>query len=360
MKSKKVRIVTEDGFEVEAMAPIVVSASRATDIPAFYVDWFFNRLQKGYCVWQNPFSGQNSYVSFSNTSFIVFWSKNPRPLIPHLPKLKERGIDCYIHFTLNDYEEEGLEPRVPPLSERIETFINLSKLLGKHAILWRFDPLILTDTLGIEELLHKVSRIAELLKDYTEKLIFSFADIGVYAKVGRNLKANGIKYREWTEPEMIDFASRLSQMNREKGWNLKLATCAEKIDLDDFGIVHNKCIDDELIVRIAWRNKSLMEELGLKILTRNDSLFALDESLESNDVPSEAILLDETHYAMRSKKNRAAGQRRLCGCVESKDIGQYNTCPHGCLYCYANTSPLAASSNHSKSLKLLNSEKILN
>ena len=108
--------------------PDIISASRSTDIPAFYADWFFHRLETGYSVWNNPFNGKKSYISYRNTRFIVFWSKNPKPLLPYLPILKERGIGCYIQFTLNDYEEDGLETGVPPLTERIETFRTLSDI----------------------------------------------------------------------------------------------------------------------------------------------------------------------------------------------------------------------------------------
>lgn len=133
-------ITTEAGETVRAQAPVIISASRATDIPAFYADWFFDRLEKGYSVWTNPFNGVKSYISYARTRLIVFWSKNPRPLLPHLGKLREKGIRCYLHYTLNDYEAEGLERGVPPLDERIETFLRFSELLGKELVIWRFDP----------------------------------------------------------------------------------------------------------------------------------------------------------------------------------------------------------------------------
>lgn len=342
VKTDRVRITTDEGAEVEALAPMIVSASRATDIPAFYADWFFSRLERGYCVWRNPFSDQISYVSFQKTRFIVFWTKNPKPLIPFLPRFKEKGIHCYVQFTLNDYEAEALEPGVPALIDRIATFKELSKLLGKQAVIWRFDPLILTEEIGIDDLLRRIEGLATELKNYTEKLVFSFADIGNYAKVKRNLASNGIKYREWTENQMREFASRLSIMNKELGWNLQLTTCAERIDLQEFGIEHNRCIDDELIARIGWQDKELMGKLGMEIFPIGDSLFGKEA------IPEEAILLEDGRYALRTKPNRASGQRKFCGCAESKDIGQYDTCPHGCLYCYANTSPQIARVNYAR------------
>ena len=155
-KKDKTRIKNDRGEFVDATAPVIVSASRATDIPAFYSDWFFTRLKKGYSVWTNPFNGVPSYISYSNTRFIVFWSKNPKPLIPHLDFLKEYNIGCYIQYTLNDYVKEGLERGVPSLEERIETFKELVSKLGKGRVIWRFDPLILTDKIGVDDLIEKI------------------------------------------------------------------------------------------------------------------------------------------------------------------------------------------------------------
>jgi len=113
MKHQTSEIITDNNRKVSAQAPLILSASRATDIPAFYSDWFFDRLAKGYVRWRNPFNGKDSYVSFANTRFIVFWSKNPAPLLPKLHTLIERGIHCYIQYTLNDYEQKNIEPKVP-------------------------------------------------------------------------------------------------------------------------------------------------------------------------------------------------------------------------------------------------------
>lgn len=141
MKHRNIFIKTDDGVDVPAQAPVIVSASRATDIPAFYADWFFKRLERGYVRWRNPFSGRDSFVSFADTRFIVFWSKNPAPLLPYLHILKERGIGCYVQYTLNDYEEDGLEPNLPSLSQRIDMFHQLTDVLGFGSVVWRFDRL---------------------------------------------------------------------------------------------------------------------------------------------------------------------------------------------------------------------------
>lgn len=339
MATKKIRIVNDSGETVEGTAPIIVSASRSTDIPAFYADWFFHRLERGHSVWTNPFNGVPSYISYQDTRFIVFWSKNPRPLLEHIDKLSEKNIGCYIQYTLNDYEEEGLEKGVPSLSQRIDTFKKLVDKLGVGRVVWRFDPMILTDRIDIETLLRKVENIADQLKGYTEKLVFSFADIEGYKKVKANLDKNGIRYREWDEDSMLEFAERLSVLNKTKGWNFVLATCGEKVNLEQFGIVHNHCVDDELIIRCAWHDAKLMDYLNVEIGQVQPTLF------EPAMLPPEAIELPGNYYAIKRKDNKDKGQRQFCGCIVSKDIGQYNTCAHLCEYCYANTSKETAVAN---------------
>lgn len=339
MKQRKTRIITQYGTEVEAMAPLILSVSRATDVPAFYSEWFFNSLKRGYCRWRNPFNGIDTYVSLNDVRFIVFWSKNPRPLIPHLSLLKDKGINCYIQYTLNDYEREGLEPGVPGLDERIDRFRELVDILGFGSVVWRFDPLILTDKISSSNLIDKIDKIGNRLNGYTEKLVFSFADIASYRKVKGNLMSKGISYIEWDENKMHDIARRIVAVNKIEGWNYRLATCGERIDLTTYGIIHNRCVDDELISRIAWNDKDLMNHLGIKIGTIEQNIFG--ESI----LPDGAWKITDKLYAIRTCENRDSGQRKYCGCIASKDIGQYNTCPHGCLYCYANTSPESAGKN---------------
>ena len=326
-----------NGEQVPAQFPVIVSASRSTDIPGFYSDWFLHRLKVGYSAWTNPFNGVKSYVAYANTRFIVFWSKNPAPLLPYLDSLKERGINCYIQDTLNDYDAERVEKGVPSVANRSETFKTLVSKLGKGHVIWRFDPLILTDTIDLDLLLKKVEGIAKQLVGYTDKLVFSFADILAYRKVKANLEASHINYREWTVPEIDEFAARLSEMNSQ--WGFTIATCGEKIDLDKYHIAHNRCVDDDLMIRIAWNDPALMKFLGVEIHERESGLFGAES------VPDDAIVLDEGHYAIKKKNNKDKGQRQFCGCIISKDIGEYNTCPHLCEYCYANSSKETAISN---------------
>ena len=322
MPTEKIKIQRESGEIVEAQAPVILSASRSTDIPAFYADWFFHRLNVGYSAWINPYNNTKSYVSYRNTRLIVFWSKNPEPLLPYLNILKGKGINCYIQYTLNNYEKENLEKGVPALDSRIETFRQLVDELGYGKVIWRFDPLILTDHITIDDLLSKIEYIGDRLKGYTEKLVFSFADITSYRKVKCNLNNNHIRYREFDETTMNEFARQLARLNEK--WNYTLATCGEKIDIEQFGIQHNRCIDDDLMIRYFADDKILMDHLGIEI--RNGGLF-------------------DPIQIIHKKNNKDKGQRLYCGCIASKDIGEYNTCPHQCEYCYANTTKEAAIAN---------------
>ncbi len=291
------------------LTPVIISASRSTDIPAFYSDWFMTRLREGWCDWVNPFNQAKFKISFDKARMFVFWSKNPRPLYERLGEMELLGYkNYYFLFTLNDYVKEDLEPNVPPVEARIDTFRRIADKIDKSRIIWRFDPLILSNELTVDELLSRISLIGKKLKGYTEKLVFSFADIQAYRKVSQNLAGTGC--REFSYDEKIAFVSELRNIGNEFG--LELATCAEDIDLDAYGIKHNKCIDDDLMVRLFHTDPILMEFLG-----------------------AEYDMLDGWRIK-KSKKDK--GQRKVCGCVISKDIGMYNTCPYLCRYCYANSS----------------------
>lgn len=255
---------------------------------------------------------------------------------------------------LNDYEHEGLEKHVRPLQERIDTFKRLVDKLGKGHVIWRFDPLVLTDTIGMDDLLDKIKNIGNQLKGYTEKLVFSYADILAYKKVKANLDKNGVHYHEWQDDEMINFAQRLAELNKREGWNYRLATCGERLNpergtallKDKFGIEPNKCVDDELMIRFAYKDAKLMNFLKVKFhpLPQPD-IFGNSEPL-----PKDAIILPNGTYATHGN-NKDNGQRQFCGCIMSKDVGQYNTCVHGCEYCYANTTKELALQNWKQHLQ---------
>jgi DNA repair photolyase len=210
---------------------------------------------------------------------------------------------------VNDYDREGLEPNVPCLEKRIETFKRLADRVGPDRVIWRFDPLILTPQTPLDVLLEKVRKVGEQLHDHTRRLVFSFADITGYRKVRNNLDRCDVAWKDFTPEAMETFARELQSMNRS--WGLEVATCGEAVDLSPWGVEHGRCIDDRLMIRLFPKDKRLMAFLGAR-----PALFG----------------------KMEGEYIKDKGQRKECGCIVSKDIGMYNTCPHLCRYCYANTS----------------------
>ena len=328
MKWPLVTITAASG-PVRAVAPTLLAVSRATDIPAFYMPWFMKRLEAGYARWVNPFSGKPQYVSLSRARVVVFWSKNPLPLIAHLPAVEARGLASYVQYTLNDYEAEGWEPGVPPLARRVETFRRLAEAVGSDRVVWRFDPLMLAANpgsrmLSCEDLLERVERLAQALAGCTTKLVFSFADIAPYRKVAENLRRKGMTWRDFTPDEMRRMAAAIAAICARHG--MRAATCGEKADLSAQGVEHNRCTDPELILQLTRRHPDVLELFGMS---------ASEQML----LPGASSVLGATSG---TEYPRDPGQRPTCLCVPCKDIGQYNTCPHGCVYCYANTSEAAA------------------
>ena len=332
MVSEKVSIRTDSGEFVEAIAPVIISASRSTDIPAFYAKWFFNRLAKGYCVWKNPFNQhQRMYVSFDKCRAIVFWTKNPKPMMPYLEELDKRGIHYYFQVTLNDYVDEGFEPNVPSVEKRIDTFKALSEKIGHERVIWRFDPIIIAPSQTPRMILSKIWKIGNQLQGYTDKLVFSFVDVKAYRKVQNNLIKELVSFNkdnvecaellESQRKEIIEGLCKLRGIWHENGWDITLATCAEDIDLESYGIEHNRCIDGELMKRIFSDDEEFVYYLNTGYWPERDLFGEL--------VPRK----QKDAKALKDK-----GQRKMCGCMISKDIGMYNTCRHFCVYCYANTS----------------------
>jgi len=266
---------------------LIISASRRTDIPAFYSDWFYKRIQEGYVMVKNPMNiHQVSKVPLSRevVDCIVFWTKNPEKMMSKLYLIDEYAY--YFQFTLNPYDSQ-LETCVPKKAQIIDTFKKLSEKIGPKRIIWRYDPIIITNNINEGYHVKYFEILASKLHNYTTKCVISFVDF--YPKAQRNLKNLGAY--EIREQDKIRIASKLGEI--AKAYSLKLETCAEDIDLFECGIENSKCIDPDLIENL----------LGVKLKIEKD-------------------------------KN----QRKPCGCVASVDIGAYNTCGHECLYCYANYS----------------------
>ncbi|MFA4826563.1 MAG: DUF1848 domain-containing protein [Methanoregula sp.] len=311
---------------VGAIAPVIISASRSTDIPAFYGDWFMERLRAGYVKWKSPFGGGPVFVSFAKTRIFVFWSKNPAPFFQHLDTLDRMGYRYYFLFTLNKYDDEGLEPNVPAVDTRIDTFIRLSRRIGKGRVVWRFDPLILSDRITVADLLEKVRYIGDRIAPFTERLVFSFVEIEKYIKVKRNLKAGDCTgVREFTDEEVTEFCTGLTLLNNK--WGISLSACAERRDLSGYGIGRGQCISYDLMTTEFGDDDALMDFLH---------------------PPGQIILTGSGTPPDLSRRLKDPGQRNTCRCIVSKDIGQYSTCMHLCAYCYANSSSAQVHRNYER------------
>lgn len=265
---------------------MIISASRRTDIPAYFSDWFYRRMEEGFVHVRNPMNiHQVSEVPLTPdvVDGIVFWTKDARPLMSRLHQLS--AYPFYFQYTVNPYDAD-LEPGVPKkASTIIPAFQELAEMVGKERVIWRYDPIVLTDKYTVDEHAHRFRLLADKLAGHTEKCVISFVDL--YKKTQRNMA--GVNLLPLGVPEMEQLAEAFSGIAREHG--LSLETCAEALDLDAYGIKHAHCIDRGLLERISGTE--------------------LDVGKDKN-------------------------QRLECGCVASIDIGAYNTCSHLCRYCYAN------------------------
>lgn len=271
---------------------MILSVSRRTDIPACWPEWFMKRLREGFVLVRNPMNHhQVSRIAITPevVDCIVFWTKNPLPLLPHLPEIREMGYECIIQVTLTGYGRD-VEAALPPVEERLDAMRRLVELLGPERVVWRYDPILLSDRYTADWHAENFAHLAQRLCDFTERCVISFLDL--YPKIRSRLQSAGI--RCCSEADMRTIAGALSRTALPLG--IALQTCAEKADLSEFGIPHGACIDGGMISRI----------LGQPLDTRPDG-----------------------------------NQRSGCGCVASVDIGEYNTCLNGCVYCYANHSPEA-------------------
>lgn len=289
------------------MAKQIISVSRRTDIPAFYADWFMERVRSGYCTVPNPFNrNQVSRVSLkpSDVMSFVFWTRNPKPLMKYLPELDRMGFSYYIQYTIIGYPRE-IDHYSPPVEESIQTLRELSSIIGRERVIWRYDPILLSDITPYVWHEKQLSHLIDSLKDYTKRLVISFVD--PYSRKGARLnRINGTDIRfapDAFEPEAYrGLAEFIGRKASEAG--MEVQTCAEAADLLRYGIRKGKCIDDELISAITGGESALLKK---------------DPS-----------------------------QRKLCGCAVSKDIGINNTCLFGCEYCYATSNIGAAEINYKK------------
>ncbi|MHB1377178.1 MAG: DUF1848 domain-containing protein, partial [Candidatus Humimicrobiaceae bacterium] len=217
---------------------------------------------------------------------IVLWTKDPSKILKKIDQLNTYVKNYYFQITINGYPKE-IEKNVPPLETAINSFIDLSKKIGKEKVIWRYDPIILSDELDAAYHIEKFNKIAKKLNGYTKRCVISFLD--VYSRTAKNL--SHINYKDISENDMRDIGKKISESIKINNYDFEVFTCSEKMDLEEYGIKNGKCIDDKLVSEIF-------------------------------------------NIEISSKKDKT--QREECGCVKSRDIGEYNTCGNGCLYCYAN------------------------
>lgn len=253
------------------------------------------RVQAGHVLVPNPLNRhQVSRVSLrpEDVAGIVFWSKNPAPLLSHLPVLDSLGYRYYVQFTITAYGRD-LEPHTPTWRQSVDTFLRLSERMGPSRVVWRYDPIILTRALTPQYHLEMIARTAAELQGSGHRLVISFLDM--YRKTRRNLEAThspllaGLR-EEPDEPTMRSLAADIAGRANDLGFEVQ--ACAETLDLNSSGVTRGRCIDPEL--------------------------------------------LDPGGSSIPYTKDPA--QREACGCARSRDIGMYDSCPHGCAFCYANGS----------------------
>jgi hypothetical protein len=271
---------------------MILSASRRTDIPAYYSDWFLNRLKEGYVLARNPMnSSQISRIRLSPEVIdcIVFWTKDPLPMIDKLPLFEEMGYRHYFQFTLTPYGKE-VERNLRDKEDLLDTFRQLSDRIGSEKVLWRYDPIILNDSFDAMYHIEHFETLCSKLKGYTKRCTISFVDL--YHKIKSDI------IRDISEQDMQQLAGIMSEIGSKYG--LELMSCCEKLDLSRYGIHPASCIDKATVEQVCG--------------------YSIDAKADTN-------------------------QRTGCGCIQSIDIGVYNTCRNGCIYCYANYSEASVMKN---------------
>lgn len=286
---------------------MIISASRRTDIPAFYHKWFINRIRAGYCVVPNPFNRkQLSRINLTpeDVEVIVFWTRNPKPLMSSLSELDKLGYKYYFQFTVMN-NPRFIDTNKVSLSLAIKTFQELASSIGSQKVIWRYDPIVFSSDTDIDFHLQQYADIASKLSGYTSRCVISFVDR--YSKNNARFKKiekeKDMSFSRFEDiPEVFSiFLPSISKIALQH--NMQLFSCAESYDLESYGINHGKCIDDDYIERI---------------------------------------------FQIEVERKKDSAQREACGCVKSKDIGMYDSCLFGCQYCYATISFDKARENHRK------------
>lgn len=264
---------------------MILHTGLRTDIPAFYSEWFVNRLRAGYVLVRNPYNPiqvTKYQITPAVVDLISFCTKNPGPMLQHMDALKEYGQYWYV--TITPYGKE-IEPHVPPKEKVMEDFIQLSYEVGKQSIGWRYDPIFLSDVYTVEKHLVDFEKMARTLSGYTDTCVISFIDL--YQKVLRNFP----EVKSVPKEDRLRLGKEFVRIGAQYG--LKVKACAEGRELEPYGVDCNGCMTVELFESAIG--------CGLNV-----------------------------------PKSKEKGARAECACLLGSDIGTYNTCGHLCRYCYAN------------------------
>ncbi len=305
---------------------MIVSASRRTDLPAFYSAWFLNRLREGYALVRHPRNPRQVRcvpLTPPEADYIVFWTRDPRPLLPGLDELDRLGLGYSFLFTVTPYGPQ-LEGNLPDPETRLEAFAALAERVGPLRVDWRYDPILFTDRIDAAFHRRSFARLAERLRGHTRRCIVSFLE--PYAKTRRNLAPFAL--REGTPEERLELLDSLAEQAERCG--MRLQTCAFSPAAGPAGapasIPPGEAARGEVAADAESRAPSPAPraEPGACIDGRRISAF-LGRPVGAGKDP---------------------GQRARCLCARSVDIGAYDTCLHGCLYCYATRGRAAAAAEH--------------
>ena len=264
---------------------MILNTGLRTDIPGFFSEWFYNRIEDGFVYVRNPYAKNQIYSYRLDPELIdciIFCTKNPKPMFENLEKIDK--FNQYWHITITPYEKE-IEPNVPPMNDVLESFKYLSKKLGKENVTLRYDPIFINEKYTLEKHIESFEYIINSLSGYTTEAIISFIDL--YEKTKRNFP----QAREVTKDERLKIGKEFARIGNEN--NIRIKTCVEGTELDKFGIDSSGCMTKEVIERVINKNLNIPKQKA-----RNGE----------------------------------------CYCLLNNDIGEYNTCDHGCLYCYANSN----------------------
>ena len=268
---------------------MIVSASYRTDIPAFYGHWFRNRLRAGFCRVANPYGGPAYEVPLKGSDLdgFVFWTKNIGPFLPVLSELCEAGVPFVVQYTITGYPT-ALEQAVTDAGRSVGHCRGLSDAYGGRAVVWRYDPILITDLTPADWHRDMFRQLAGRLAGCCDEVVTSFAQI--YRKTERNLSAAAREHGfHWIDPDDEEKRALLTDLAEIAADNGMALTLCTQPDLQVPGTAPSRCVDAERLSDVAGRQ-----------------------------------------VAARTKGNRPG-----CLCAESRDIGAYDTCPHGCVYCYA-------------------------